>query len=81
MNDWYTMNAMAQEHRDDMLRYALTERMLRQAFREGNAHRSLRCRALCGVGRQLAALGARLQEAYGSTAEAPALRPTHPGPA
>ena len=81
MNDWYTMSIMTQEHRDDLRRDAEIEQMLRQAFREGNAHRSLRCRALCGVGRRLSALGARLQEAYGSTAEAPALRPTHPGPA
>jgi hypothetical protein len=81
MNDWYTMDALAQEHRNDMLRNAEIERMLRQAFRGANAHRGLRCRALCGVGRQLTALGARLQEAYGSTAEAPALHPTHPGPA
>jgi hypothetical protein len=80
MNDWDRLT-MVQEHCNDMLRYALTEQMVRQAFREGNGQRSFRCRLLCGVGRQLATLGARLQEAYGGTTEAPALRPTHPGPA
>jgi hypothetical protein len=81
MNDWYTMSIMTQEHRDDLRRDAEIERMLRQAFRGANAHRSLRCRVLCEVGRRLAALGARLQEAYGAAAETPALGPVHPGPA
>ncbi len=80
MNDWDRLT-MVQEHCDDMLRYALTEQMVRQAFRQENGHRGFRCRLLCGLGRQLTALGARLQASYGSTAETPALRPTHPGPA
>ena len=80
MNDWDRLT-MVQEHCDDMLRYALTEQMVRQAFREGNKQRGFRCRLLCGLGRQLAALGARLQEAYGAAAETTTLRPAHPGPA
>jgi hypothetical protein len=81
MNDWYTMSIIAQEHCNDLLREALTEQMLREAFREGDGRRGLRCRLLCKLGRRLAALGAHLQEAYGSGAEAPALRTAHPGPA
>jgi hypothetical protein len=78
MNDCDRLT-IVQEHCDDMLRYALTEQMVRQAFRGANAHRSLRCRVLYALGHQFAVLGARLQEAYGSTPEAPALRPAHPG--
>ena len=35
MNDWDRLT-MVQEHCDDMLRYALTEQMVRQAFRQEN---------------------------------------------
>jgi len=59
MNDWDRLT-MVQEHCDDMLRYALTEQMVRQAFRQENGHRGFRCRALCGLGRRLAAVRAEL---------------------
>jgi hypothetical protein len=80
MNDWDRLT-MVQEHCDDMLRCALTEQMVRQAFRQKNGQRGFRCRLLCGLGRRLAALGARLQEAYGGAVATPNLRPAHPGPA
>jgi anti-sigma factor RsiW len=70
MNNWDAMSIMAREHCDDLLREALTEQMLREAFKEDRRQRSLRCRLLCKVGRALAAAGIRLQEMYGSPAEA-----------
>ncbi len=81
MNDWNTMLSTTQERRDDLYCYVETERMLRQAFREGSRQRSFRRRALCALGRQLVALGARLQEAHGGASYVSALRPTPPGPA
>lgn len=80
MNDWDRLT-MVQEHCNEMLRYALTEQMMREAFRQGNGQRGFRCRALCGLGRRLAALGARLQEAHGGATDAPAWRPAPHGPA
>jgi hypothetical protein len=81
MNDWNTMFSMAQEHCNDLRRYAETERMLRAAFREERRLHSFRCRALCRLGRWLMALGARLEETHGGATDTPALRPapTQPG--
>jgi hypothetical protein len=81
MNDWYSISIMAQEHRNDLRREALTEQMLREAFRMDARQRSVRCRLLCRLGRELIALGVRLQEVYGGATDTAALRPAHPGPA
>ena len=80
MNDWYTMTLMAQEHCNDVLREALTEQMLREAFRGERARHSVRCRLLCKLGRWLAMIGAHLVEAYGA-ADAPPLHHAPPRPA
>jgi hypothetical protein len=75
MSDWYTMDVMAQERRNDMLRDAQTAQMLREAFGPENRQHSIRGRLLIGLGRRLTDLGGRLQAAYCGAVEAPNLRP------
>lgn len=72
MNDW-GMVMIAEEHRNDLLREAQQERLARLALQGRGSRDGLCCRALLGLGRRLAALGARLQERYGGAAERPAL--------
>jgi hypothetical protein len=73
MYDW-RMVIMAQEHRNDLLRLAEQDRLARLALQGRVSRGALYARALLGLGRRIAALGARPKAGYGASQAIPGPR-------
>jgi hypothetical protein len=80
MYDWHLIDR-AHEHCRDLLREAEQERLAKLALQGRPSRNGLRRRALLGLGRGLTALGTRLQQEDGGTANRPVLGSARSRPA
>ena len=71
MYDWNAF-AVQKEHRQDMLREAENERMVRLARMGNQANHRLHCRVLSWLGCHLVNWGLHLQKRYGAAPVTPA---------
>jgi hypothetical protein len=68
MTDWtnWHIDAVAAQHRDDLLREAQDRRLIRQAAPADSKPQHFYRRSLAWLGRRLIVWGSRLQQRYGA---------------